>query len=180
MKMILGLLIIASLMLLGCTALENATTDLEEKAKTASQTEKEITPEVEEPILECEMKYWFDEDSTECRYKEFCGMYMYYGLRTFESLEDCEEELAESKTIISIDCDDMDETDKWVCLIKKAEETKNINVCNQIIPTDQRNTCIKTVSHILHDVNICNKLNSNDDQLLCRYHSSPQVTGGLT
>ncbi len=38
----------------------------------------------------CQTLYWFDNDSTECAQKEFCGAYMYYGLQTFETLEACQ------------------------------------------------------------------------------------------
>ncbi len=39
-------------------------------------------------VPECKNLYWFDNSSTECGYKEFCGTYMYYGLRTFETKEE--------------------------------------------------------------------------------------------
>lgn len=38
---------------------------------------------------ECKYLYWFDDNSRECGYKQFCGFYMYYGLRTFASREEC-------------------------------------------------------------------------------------------
>jgi len=37
----------------------------------------------------CRQLYWRDNINTDCRQKEFCGAYMYYGLRTFETKEDC-------------------------------------------------------------------------------------------
>ncbi|MCK4429113.1 MAG: hypothetical protein KAU95_01960, partial [Candidatus Aenigmarchaeota archaeon] len=43
--------------------------------------------------MQCNWLYWFDEDSTECGYKEFCGTLIYLGLRTFETLEECESSL---------------------------------------------------------------------------------------
>lgn len=181
-KIFLVLAIFASLMLLGCTAIDEATSDLEDKAKTTTENETEVEDETqtEEPTLECEEKYWFDSESTECGYKEFCGMYMYNGLRTFDNLEDCEAALALRDTEeISTDCLDMDEEDKWDCLINKAEDEKNIAICNQITPTEQRNTCIATLSQILQDIYECDKLNTNDDQQLCRYHSGIQASGGL-
>jgi len=45
-------------------------------------------------VSDCRMLYWYDSNSTECGYKEFCGMYMYYGLHTFETLEECEASLS--------------------------------------------------------------------------------------
>jgi len=45
-----------------------------------------------EKDFDCNFYYWFDTNSESCEYKQFCGLYMYYGLRTFESLEECEDE----------------------------------------------------------------------------------------
>jgi DNA-binding transcriptional MerR regulator len=42
---------------------------------------------------DCSELYWFDDDSTECGQKEFCGVYMYEGLMTFETEEECESEI---------------------------------------------------------------------------------------
>ena len=93
MKMLLGVLIVvASLMLLGCTMFEEATSDLEDKAEEQIQNETEVNETAKEG---CEYKYWFDSSSTSCGFKQFCGMYMYQGLMTFDSLEECEEELDE-------------------------------------------------------------------------------------
>ena len=38
---------------------------------------------------ECKNLWYFDEESVKCQQKEFCGMYMYKGLRTFETEEEC-------------------------------------------------------------------------------------------
>ncbi|MBS3088966.1 PepSY domain-containing protein [Candidatus Pacearchaeota archaeon] len=40
--------------------------------------------------------YWFDNDNKECSQKEFCGAYMYYGLQTFDTEEECESALVET------------------------------------------------------------------------------------
>ncbi|MFO8010522.1 MAG: hypothetical protein R6U89_06895, partial [Dehalococcoidia bacterium] len=47
---------------------------------------------------ECNTYYWFDDTTDECGEKEFCGTYMYEGLQTFETLEECEEALADQET----------------------------------------------------------------------------------
>ncbi|MFA5383028.1 MAG: hypothetical protein WC356_07710 [Candidatus Micrarchaeia archaeon] len=186
MKKIYGIFAFAVfLMLFGCTLFEDASKDLENKANTKIQDETDKNIETNDEKLECENRYWFDDDSTECGYKEFCGMYMYQSLRTFDNLEDCEEELAEilSETEeigeTSEDCLDMDDEEKWDCLIEKAEEDKNMAMCNQITIKDKRSTCIKTVAHILHDVSVCDVLTDNDDRLFCQVHSSAQTTGGM-
>lgn len=49
----------------------------------------------EEDEGECSSLWWFDDDSTECEQDEFCGLYMYEGLQTFESQSECEDALPE-------------------------------------------------------------------------------------
>ncbi|MBS3075922.1 hypothetical protein J4429_05700 [Candidatus Pacearchaeota archaeon] len=46
---------------------------------------------------DCKNLYWFDSTSKECGYKEFCGAYMYYGLKTFDNEDKCEKELNEDE-----------------------------------------------------------------------------------
>ena len=53
---------------------------------------------VEKPEIVCNNLYWFDEDSSSCGQKEFCELYMYEGLRTFETLEKCETEFNANKS----------------------------------------------------------------------------------
>jgi hypothetical protein len=38
----------------------------------------------------CYSLYWFDNEHSDCGYKEFCGMYLYYGLQTFQTKDQCE------------------------------------------------------------------------------------------
>jgi len=38
---------------------------------------------------ECRTLWYFDETNLECQQKEFCGLYMYKGLHTFETEEEC-------------------------------------------------------------------------------------------
>ena len=47
---------------------------------------------------DCTFSYWYDSDSSACNYKQFCGFYMYEGLRTFDSIETCELEFSEIKS----------------------------------------------------------------------------------
>jgi len=39
----------------------------------------------------CSNLYWFDDNSTECNYGEFCGEFMYEDLRTFNTFTECED-----------------------------------------------------------------------------------------
>jgi hypothetical protein len=41
----------------------------------------------------CKNLYWFDNENKSCGQKEFCGVYMYYGLQTFDSRTQCEKAL---------------------------------------------------------------------------------------
>lgn len=45
------------------------------------------------PSSGCEYLFWFDDTHRECRYEQFCGLYMYATLRTFETLEECQSAL---------------------------------------------------------------------------------------
>ena len=47
-----------------------------------------------EPEKECNGYYWFDEQSLSCGYKQFCGAFMWQGLQTFSSYEECEKALS--------------------------------------------------------------------------------------
>jgi hypothetical protein len=40
--------------------------------------------------LNCKNLYWIDNENKNCEQKEFCGAYMYYGLQTFETKNECE------------------------------------------------------------------------------------------
>ncbi|MDD5740964.1 MAG: PepSY domain-containing protein [Candidatus Nanoarchaeia archaeon] len=42
------------------------------------------------PDTGCKNLYWIDNDNKDCSQKQFCGMYMYLGLQTFESKTQCE------------------------------------------------------------------------------------------
>jgi len=50
---------------------------------------------VVEQTQNCEYLYWFDNDHFTCGYKQFCGVYIYSGLQTFETINACEETLSE-------------------------------------------------------------------------------------
>lgn len=42
------------------------------------------------PGIDCNNLWWYDNEHRYCQQKEFCGMYMYFGLYTFETKEECE------------------------------------------------------------------------------------------
>ena len=41
------------------------------------------------PVADCRDYWWFDNSQKYCQQKKFCGAFMYYGLRTFGSEEEC-------------------------------------------------------------------------------------------
>lgn len=41
-------------------------------------------------FLDCKNLWWKDETHSTCSQKQFCGMYMYRGLQTFESQSECQ------------------------------------------------------------------------------------------
>ena len=45
------------------------------------------------PGTGCKNLWWFDNEHKYCQQKEFCGVYMYLGLRTFGTKEECESAL---------------------------------------------------------------------------------------
>jgi len=45
----------------------------------------------------CKNLYWIDNENKSCGQKEFCGAFMYYGLKTFEEKEECEREAAQNR-----------------------------------------------------------------------------------
>ena len=50
-----------------------------------------------EIVSDCKNLYWIDNTNKNCEQKQFCGMFMYYGLQTFESKTLCEKAVNESK-----------------------------------------------------------------------------------
>lgn len=48
-----------------------------------------ISPNPDSKIPTCYELYWFDNTNKNCDKKQFCGAYMWQGLRTFEAKEDC-------------------------------------------------------------------------------------------
>jgi len=42
----------------------------------------------------CHFLYWIDNENKLCDQQAFCGFYMYYGLQTFETKEECENGIA--------------------------------------------------------------------------------------
>ncbi len=49
-----------------------------------------------EPHISCYDYYWFDSDNKKCGLKQFCGTFMYPGLRTFRTEEECLKTVGES------------------------------------------------------------------------------------
>lgn len=61
------------------------------------EPEPVTTTTIEEMSENCASLFWFDSEHKECGYRKFCGAYMYLGLRTFQTLEECENTIASEK-----------------------------------------------------------------------------------
>jgi len=55
----------------------------------------------------CKNLYWIDNTNKECGQKQFCGAYMYLGLQTFESKEQCLKAL-DIECVADFDCPQLD------------------------------------------------------------------------
>jgi hypothetical protein len=53
----------------------------------------------DDDVLGCKTLYWIDAQNRNCSSKEFCGTYMYQGLRVFEDEEDCLEAINASEAM---------------------------------------------------------------------------------
>jgi hypothetical protein len=51
-------------------------------------------------VAGCNNYYWFDDANRVCGYKKFCGLFMYMGLQTFDTLNECQAALATTTTTI--------------------------------------------------------------------------------
>lgn len=49
------------------------------------------------PKTRCNTLFWFDNNNLTCGKRDFCGAYLYLGLRTFQTLEECEAHLPTPK-----------------------------------------------------------------------------------
>jgi len=61
------------------------TTSLQDKGGISSPTATVQTT----PSIVCSNLYWIDNENKGCGTKSFCGAYMYYGLQTFKTKEEC-------------------------------------------------------------------------------------------
>lgn len=58
--------------------------------------------EIKDQILVCQDLYWYDDVKRECQGpKKFCGAFMYQGLRTFKTKEECQEDLQKQDFYLS-------------------------------------------------------------------------------
>jgi uncharacterized membrane protein len=115
----------------------------EETVDTNETQENETTPASTTPEptvnITCNSYYWFDSNSTECDQKEFCGTYMYLGLQTFETLEECEENLPQ----ISSNATEENETQDNESQIKVNQTLPIINqtTVNETTSCQNESTC---------------------------------------
>jgi len=61
------------------------------------------TPPVPSPT-ECRNLWWYDSNSVECGYKQFCGAYAYQGLFVYETKEECLQSLNPPEVVCPVGC----------------------------------------------------------------------------
>ncbi len=71
-----------------------------------------------QPELTCKKLWWFDSKNRTCQQRQFCGMFMYSGLRTFDTESACQEALKENP---SAEC----QTDEDCCY-QECSQTNSI------------------------------------------------------
>lgn len=86
--------VIALLIMAGCGGSDSTTDEVTESPEPTEVTPVETVPPPTEPEVECNTYYWFDDTTTVCGQKEFCGAFMYESLRTFPTLTECEDALS--------------------------------------------------------------------------------------
>ncbi len=64
-----------------------------------SQIQTQPSSQPNPSIGECKDLYWFDNQTRECGLKSFCGTYMYQGLQTFNTKEECQKALEEGEAV---------------------------------------------------------------------------------
>ena len=74
------------------------------RENTCESGEQNFSLEVCNDIEACEYMYWFDDNTNICGYKEFCGLYIYSGLKTFDTQKKCEDALPIVECSTKADC----------------------------------------------------------------------------
>ena len=74
---------------------EQVMNKLENREEIRNQIREKAQETIQETWQErkCKMLWWHDNDTQQCQQKNFCGAFMYYGLRTFENNDDCVKDL---------------------------------------------------------------------------------------
>lgn len=83
-----------------------------------------IAPENNTVTPNCKYLYWFDNThNTECGYKMYCGAYMYLGLETFETKDECIKRLNE---VFPVSCIDSDQGKNYYVKGKTSDNSDTI------------------------------------------------------
>ncbi|HQI57491.1 MAG TPA: hypothetical protein PKZ06_00120 [Candidatus Pacearchaeota archaeon] len=79
-------------------------------------------PEENKEKISCKDLYWIDNTNKECSQKQFCGAFMYYGLYTFETKEECLKFLEDDGELIGASCGTVTPGYQNQCCIRKGYE----------------------------------------------------------
>jgi len=90
-----------------------------------------------EQTVGCSNLYWFDNTKTSCgQYKEFCGAYMYFGLHTYKTNEECLKDWVVQSGRIKMESDifPLFSNLKWdIALEKKVEPVTQTAISDYVI-----------------------------------------------
>lgn len=87
-----------------------------------------------EETEQCQYFYWFDNTHRSCSYSKFCGTYMYEGLRTFRTKQECENALNSQPvpTPGPVECTPGFIGDKW-CENNKVKQKYKQTDCSVLV-----------------------------------------------
>jgi hypothetical protein len=94
-------------------------------------------------VSDCHSYYWFDNTNKNCSQKQFCGMYMYQDLQTFNTIEECIEVL-EFNTCNSyywFDNTNKNCSQKQFCGMYMYQDLQTFNTIEECIEVLEFNTC---------------------------------------
>lgn len=131
--------IILSVLIIGLVLVSTFGVLAEENASPTDIESGNDTPEVS-----CKNLYFYDNTIRECGYKKFCGTYMYEGLRTFETIKECQDDVKE--VILAKDLEFCGKSSEFKCTANDDCRVAGCSneICMGVLEEDIVTTCIYT------------------------------------